>query len=313
MTRAFTAFFSLCLVLSACTQRTVCPAFQSAFIYDQDALRKKFSYFQNDTTPKVLTASKTKYLIAEPVSYQKKLNSLQTIEMKDINPVVPDSLTEEGDVSLAELDSAARSVIDSIYIVDLPQPAADSAAVQEDSVYMISKDKEVRMLRFNKDSLSYRVDELRFNTDQDNYMWYLRDVLVLPDVRLAKLQGEAREAAKNKKERKGIRGFFKNLFKNKKKQAELDSILIEPKEQKSEFDFDYNDMQHEEAQDSVEMSSTTVEEEAQDAEETPQKVKKKKNKKAKKKKKEEAPPTEEPEPVLIEEPEKKEEEDDGGF
>src|SRR5690606_17599426 len=56
---------------------------------------------------------------------------------------------------------------------------------------------------------------------QDNYMWYLRDYLVLPDVRLAKLQqnAEARSSRVKekaaKREKKGLKGFFRNLFKKR--------------------------------------------------------------------------------------------------
>ncbi|NJM25042.1 MAG: hypothetical protein HC859_05605 [Bacteroidia bacterium] len=208
--------------LGACTQRTICPAYQSAFIYDKEALRKKFSYFEEDSIPKVLTASKNQFLIAEPTTYRKKVRSLQTVVMKDVNPVVPDSIALGDDfVSQADLDSAARSVIDSTFIVDVPRPGQDSVAQNpEDSVYVITKDKEVRLLIFKPDSLMYRVEERRFNTDQDNYMWYLRDYLVLPDVRLAQLQGSGSDeggSATGKKEKKGIKGFFKNLFKKKKK------------------------------------------------------------------------------------------------
>lgn len=223
------------MVLSACTQRAICPAFQSAFIYDKDVLRKKFSYFKEDSTPKILTASKTKYLIAEPVAYSRKVQMLQTIEMKDIMPIVPDSLTMGDDqISLAELDKAARSVIDSTYIVDIPEKK-DSTQVQEDSVYVITKDKEVRMLRYNADSINYRVDDIRYNTDQDNYMWYLRDVIILPDVRLTKLQATEEKAAKAKK---GLKGFFKDLFRKKEKEVAADSMQV-ASEAKSEFDLDY--------------------------------------------------------------------------
>lgn len=241
MRRAFFVVSGFCLLLGACTQRTICPAFQSAFIYDKEALRKKFSYFQEDSTPKVLMASKNKYLIAESVPYRKKLMSLATIEMKDVNPVVPDSLQVDDDVSLEELDRAARSVIDSTYIVDVNRPA-DATATESDSVYVISKDKEVRVLRFNEDSISYAIDEVRFNTDQDNYMWYLRDALVLPDVRLAQMQGKWEEEAATKEAKKEKKGFFRNLFRKKKvEEAPADTVELEPEVPKSEFDFDYNE------------------------------------------------------------------------
>lgn len=261
MARPFFALLCFSLLLSACTQRMICPAYQSAFIYDKNELRKKFSYFQEDSTPKILIASKTKYLIAEPISYRKKLRSLQTVAMKPVNPVLPDSMTvgqdemgEDGVIPGAELDLAARSVIDSTFIVDVPQ---DTSQTVMDSVYVISKDKEVRFLKYNfPDSLHYDeatgryvpetpkyvVNEIRFNVEQDNYMWYLRDNLVLPDVRLSSIQQQASDeaiekASKKKKEKKGFLGFFKNLFKKKNKEA-VDSTEIQttPKP-KDEFDY----------------------------------------------------------------------------
>ncbi|MEP6734469.1 MAG: hypothetical protein ABJA70_03055 [Chryseolinea sp.] len=263
MARPFFALLSLSLLLvtAACTKRTICPAFQSAFIYDKNELRKKFSYFQEDSTPKVFTASKTKYLIAEPTTYRKKMRSLQTIEMKDIHPVLPDSMKlqvdglvgEDGVVPGAELDLAARSVIDSTYIVDVPQDT--TAAADGDSTYMISKDKELRLLKFVfPDSAvydestgkyvpkppRYEVVDIRFNVEQDNYMWYLRNSLILPDVRLAQMmQGGddgSKAAKKGKKGKKGISGFFKNLFKKKKKSV-ADSLSTEPAKPTEDFDY----------------------------------------------------------------------------
>lgn len=243
MIRAFFLICGLCLLLGACTQRTICPAFQSAFIYDKDVLRKKFSYFQEDSTPKILMASKNRYLIAEPVSYRKKLSSMATVEMKNVYPVVPDSLTMDDDVSLADLDRAARSVIDSTYIVDVEQPLDTLAGEDADSAYVISRDREVRMLRYDRDSVSYKIDEIRFNIDQDNYMWYLRDALVLPDVRLAQMQGKWEEEAAAREAKKEKKGFFRNLFKKKKDMEEVpsDTLQAEPEIERSEFDFEYNE------------------------------------------------------------------------
>ena len=51
MARPFFVLLSLSLLFSACTQRMICPAYQSAFIYDKNELRKRFSYFQEDSTP----------------------------------------------------------------------------------------------------------------------------------------------------------------------------------------------------------------------------------------------------------------------
>src|SRR5690606_22449211 len=119
--------------------------------------------------------------------------------------------------------------------------------------YVITRDKEVRMLRYNPDSVTYRIDDIRFNIDQDNYMWYLRDVLVLPDVRLAQMQSkwDEEDAKREEKQKKG--GFFRNLFKkkDKKRDKELpaDTLLVEPPQERSEFDFEYNE--NEPVQDTV--------------------------------------------------------------
>lgn len=249
MARAFLIFIGCCLILGACTQRSICPAFQSAYIHDKDALRKKFSYFLEDSTPKMLTASKNKFLIAEPTPYRKKIRSLQTVEMKAVPVHVPDSILNEDSVSMEDLDRAARSVLDSTFIEGVPRPPAPPA----DSAYVITKDKELRLLKYNgADSLvydpvsekyvaqkpEYYVKDVRLNIEQDNYMWYLRDHLVLPDVKLAKNQqannkkSEAKEKRKKKKDKKG--GFFKNLFKKKTNEADSTRVPAPPKE---EFDF----------------------------------------------------------------------------
>jgi len=254
MARAFILFIGCCLALGACSQRSICPAFQSAYIHDKDVLRKKFSYFQEDSTPKMLAASKNRYLVAEPTPYRKKVRSLQTVSMKPVPVHVPDSIVNGDSVSMADLDRAARSIIDSTFITDVPSRQQPPA---EDSVYVITKDRELRLLKYNgADSLEYDpvsekyvaqkpeyyVKDVRLNIEQDNYMWYLRDYLVLPDVRLAQKQqsGEAREsgrkrAKKDKKDRQGLKGFFKNLFRKKPKEA--DSTQVAPPPQEEEFDF----------------------------------------------------------------------------
>lgn len=245
---------ALLLLVASCTQKMVCPAYQSAFIYDKNELRKRFSYFNEDSTPKVLTASKNKYLIAEPVSYKKKVRQMATVQARPLKPVVPDSLQEGSEVTKAELDAAARSVIDSVFIPD--QPAADTVA-KEPERYVITKDREVRVLKYNfPDSLKYDpatgkyvpekpkyyVVHIGYDIDQDNYMWYLRDVLILPDVRLAQQQAE-KAAKQEARKRKGISGFFNKLFKKKKKdKADTLSVPSKTRTEEEEYQVDFNEL-----------------------------------------------------------------------
>jgi hypothetical protein len=225
MSRAVNVFiFACCGLLFGCnTQKMICPAYQSAFIYDKPSQKEAFVYYNanksqarevlasnsktltlpaNDSTweksvvlpgpalPKERKTKKTRYLLLPEKTYKKALRALQTIEMK---PVYPKKPTDSVDIRKA-LDSAARSITDT-----LSSTAVVGADKQEekDSTYVISIEKE------------------KFNVDQDNYMWYFRKTLVLPDVRIA-LEGAKEEAAATKKsEKKG--GFFKNLFKKKEK------------------------------------------------------------------------------------------------
>lgn len=231
--------------LIGCAEKLICPAYQSSFIHDKEALRQKFSYFVNDSTPKVFTASasKSKYLIAVPESYRKRYRKMQTVEVRPVQPAVPDSLSGKGmpaevdslsaptDSLTVKLDSASQAKLDS----------AKNASV--DSTYVITRDKEVRILRYNfPDSLHYDsvakvwrkevpryyVEEVGYNAEQELYMWYFRKQLILPDVRIAKLAdgNSGKEALASKK--KG--GFFRKLmfWKKDKKKTKTDSLQVTP-------------------------------------------------------------------------------------
>jgi hypothetical protein len=223
--------------LGACTQRTICPAYQSAFIHDQEELRKKFSYFNAENEPIVRKADKTKYLIAAPVSYKEKVNSLNTVPMKAVAINVPDSLKHGSQRDIAaDLDRAARSVIDSTYIEDTAPPQLIASAKSETTTYMISKDKEHHVLKYDPIKRQYRVDSTKYNVDQDNYMWYLRNELVLPDVKLAEQEkAEAKKSEKSAK-RKGLFSFLKRdksaapktKTKREKNPKQKDNAIDEP-------------------------------------------------------------------------------------
>ncbi len=195
------------IFVQACTERMICPAYQSAFIHDKKALEKRFSYFGEDSMPKVLEASKDRFLIVEPVSYRQKLRSLQTVPMTDIYPEVEDSVAFEDEFYLAERDLAEVETADS------------TVTAPEDSVYVISLKKE------------------KFNVDQELYLWYLKDFLVYPDVRLMQENSLKASQSAESKEKKG---FFKRLFgKKDRNQAEteldsLDDLSEDPDEPKKE-------------------------------------------------------------------------------
>jgi hypothetical protein len=316
MNRAIIAVFGLIMMFS-CTERLVCPAYQSAYIYDKDQLRKKFSYFLDDSTPKVYTASKNRYLVAEPMSYRAKVRSLQTVKMKPVPVVVPDSISNPGgadSVTMDEMRRATQSVIDSTYIVDVPRDTATVLSA-EDSIYVITKDKELRLLKYNSaDSLDYDsiqqryvrqkpqyyIADIRYNLEQDHYMWYLRDLLVLPDVKIAKGLQNAEGAKSKAKEKKGLKGFFRNLFGKKDKNKVDSASLVQPPKE----EFDYVDT----------LSQAEVPQPGQVQNEP--KAPKKKGGLFRKKPKKVKPPKKDakkPEEEVVEPEEKKKEDDDDGF
>lgn len=224
MSRAIFAFVGLLCLLSSCAyQPTICPAYQSAYIHDKDALRKKFSYFVNDSAPKVYAASKSKFLIIEPTTYKKKVRTLQTVEMKAVPVLVPDSLKEGYVAAETDFSMAERNVNDSTAVVRIDTLSAANKKPEE---YKITKERELLLLKYDNKKRSYWVDTLGYNSEQDNYMWYLRHVLVLPDAKLAALEAKGNKADESKGKGKSERkkgGFFKNLF-NKDKKDSIDGF-----------------------------------------------------------------------------------------
>ena len=182
------------IVLHSCTQRMICPAYQSAFMHDKDYKARHFSYFGEDSLPKGFEVSKDKFLVMEPMSYRKKIRSLNTIEMKDLYPEIEDALEFAGD----DFMLAERDVVDSVQI--------DSLALHPGLIGP-------------------------FNVDQENYLWYFRKVLVYPDRRaeMAALEEIKKESPDSVKSKKGFFSFFKNLFKKKeKKELDENGQPIEP-------------------------------------------------------------------------------------
>ncbi len=211
------------LFFGCSTQQKICPAYQSAFIHDKPTQKETFVYYNanknqarevlasnsktlnlpaNDSTwsnsvvlpgpalPKERRTKKTRYLLLPERTYKKALRSLQTVEMR---PIYPKKQTDSVEIKKA-LDSAARSITDTLSVSSSTTEKAEA----KDSTYVISIEKE------------------KFNVEQDNYMWYFRNVLVLPDVRIA-MEGAPAQGKVATKQRKGFFGFFKNMFKKKPK------------------------------------------------------------------------------------------------
>lgn len=243
--RQLLACMVLGFALAGCADKLICPAYQSSFIHDKDALRKKFSYFENDSVPKVLTASKTKHLVAVPESYRKRYRKMQTVPMQSQKTVVPDSLVKGKDALNVPADSLTSdsSVVAKTPLDSLSRAKLDSAQLATDSVYVISKDREVRILKYNfpdslhwdsaagkfiKEKPFYYVDEVGYNTEQENYMWYFRKQLILPDAHMAK-QNEAAAAAKKEEAPKKKSFFQKLMFWKKDRKPKTDSLSLAPK------------------------------------------------------------------------------------
>lgn len=245
MTRALILCVLFASTLASCTQRMICPAYQSAFIFDKPTQKEKFVYYNDNpkaskdflasnsktitlpardsswdkstvlpgpALPQPRRVKKDRYLLLPDKTYKQAMRSLMTVEMKQVLPKIkPDS----ADIQ-AELDSAARSITDTITAVD----AGKKKPQAEDSVYAITKTKE------------------KYNNDQDLYMWYFRDVLVMPDVRAANQNKakEKKEGEADKKSSKDKKGLSK---KNKQSsQQKVDSVsdstsTDKPKEKKS--------------------------------------------------------------------------------
>ena len=219
----------------------ICPAYQSAFIFDKAQEKKAFVLYNDDKNqPQEVLASNSKtlnlpardsswdksvvikapslpherrvkkdrYLLLPQKTYRKALRALQTIPMK---PVYPKKENDSLKIK-KELDSAARSITDTITTASVEKQEEQKG---DSGVYMISIEKE------------------KFNVDQDNYMWYFRDVLVLPDVRLAMDEGKAeKEAAEagGKKEKRSFLQKLKDLFKKKPKPEAADSTAVSEQE-----------------------------------------------------------------------------------
>src|SRR6478736_2640068 len=152
MTKALILWLACIFTLIGCnTQRMICPAYQSAFIFDKSQEKKAFVlYNDNKNQPQEVLASNSKtlnlpardsswdnsvviqapslpperrvkkdrYLLLPQKTYRKALKALQTIPMK---PVYPKKQDDSLNIK-KELDSAARSITDTIAVTSVEKP-----------------------------------------------------------------------------------------------------------------------------------------------------------------------------------------------
>ncbi|MEO1055124.1 MAG: hypothetical protein AAFX87_31100 [Bacteroidota bacterium] len=159
----------------------ICPAYQSAFIYDKEELNKRFSYFQDSLPKENLTASvqKDRFLIIEPQSFKKKNRSLQTIEMKDVMPI-PDTTNIEEEIIF--IDSIMGDTVRGRANTWLKGP---------------------------------------YNVEQETYMYIFRDILVLPDRRAEEEAAEESDIldVEAPEEKKGFFSFLKRKKKKEPQES----------------------------------------------------------------------------------------------
>ena len=97
-----------------------CPAFQSYFILDEKTRHDQFSKFDVDSIPKYdYTVRKTKYGIVKKVSYRKKQDEWNTVDMEIVMPTLDQELDsvllaqefyDASDTLMAENQQTPRSI-----------------------------------------------------------------------------------------------------------------------------------------------------------------------------------------------------------
>ena len=226
------------LLAFSCSERAVCPAYQSAFIHDKTALDRHFSYFREDSMPKnLLTSSKNNFLIIEKQPYKKKVKNFNTVPVKIIYPVLDDSTALSGDaLMVAEMDVVDSATVDSTAVYELPW-------------------KE------------------KFNVEQEFYVHYFNDILVYPEERA---QAELDKRKKKKKKNEGQSGakkekFFKRIFKKKEKKTN-DLVDADAPDLDEEMDQDDAGSKKKRSKKSTENQDDTPPVDAETEEEDPENV-----------------------------------------
>ncbi len=225
--------FSGILFLSSCVQQKICPAYQSAFIYDKEHQKRQFSYFVEsdldtlvpkgkvigtrntgrpryktyigqDDDPHYLTVSRDNRLLIAPRTFKERLKRLESVPLERIYPVLADSLLMSDEALAVALERG-----DSL--------AADSLMAA---------------------ATGYDWRNENFNIEMINYLMIFDKVLVYPEERAWMEEEAARKKEASKTEKKS---FFKRIFpfldKKKKDEDEVAGEEEAPKEKKGFFSF----------------------------------------------------------------------------
>ena len=211
-------FLGLMLAATACTvEKRVCPTYQSAFLFDKNTRENHFSHYNNSFKDAMtLSASSGKSIEIPPK------DSLWILRSMGLDgPALPfQKKTARGRYLLLPKKSH-RKILNSLQTVErkFVYEAYDSAKMKEihrldsisllDSVYRISVARE------------------KFNVDQDAYLWYFKDQLLLPDARWEKFDKKAEEERLAAQEKQDARKEkWSKLFKwlKRKKKEGTDSL-----------------------------------------------------------------------------------------
>ena len=164
-----------------------CPAFQSYFILDEKTRQDQFSKFDVDSLPKFdYTVRKNKYGIVKKVSYRKKQDEWNTVDMDVIMPTLDQEL-------------------DSVLIAQEIYDASDSLMAENRQTPQSIRRRD----RYNEDQLQY----MRL------FGKYLRKPVkpAPPDISEELDAPPDDENLEAPEEKKGAFGFLKKKNKDKKK------------------------------------------------------------------------------------------------
>lgn len=203
---SFPILFVLCLVFYACKDNVVCPAFQSTYILDDSIRFAKYSYFANDSTPKLAMASRrTKYGVNKKTSLFRKNYELMTAPKKNVLAPVPEDTSE---LIIDEGEFLAED------FVDVDTLGTDSLSVAP-LLAQAEEEKKPEGPRYK-----YRYERTaQHNQEQVYYNKYFGELFIdnRPPPSADKL-AEEQASDSTQVEKKGLGGLFK---KNKdEKQAE---------------------------------------------------------------------------------------------